>query len=876
MSSIRPSALLGKKRLIDHSISSYRISYHDLVEYLQNMFEEDAFRVMHSQDHYVLALPRHLSEEENLDLQKLRTADAAEWAPAQRDPLISSHTASNPSDDGSEPFVPYYKASGSSTSPIPSKDKDLSGFGSITDAQISSQGSTSALYSDMISDRPTGHLYAVDTPWSWVKARASPRQDSRGRKVVVKRLAHGTTPQEFIKEYQALKAATRSRHRNIVEFLGAFQYEDENKMVYYNFSFPIAFCSLKELLASGDRDSQQDSTNPNQSFGNIQITGDFYDLARQNLWYEFEGLANGLAYLHEQCQIVHSDITPSNILLYESSRTERIIVAKLTDFGMAIDLRTKLSWRLGSKEGQSAWQHNASIFRDHVNDNAALGLSATELKGGDIWKLGSVFVELLTFLVTGLDGLPQFREFITTTHRELTSDGISDTRFDDGKRVKAEVLEWTSRLASLDLRVRELEPILQSMLSLIDSRPTALAVSNALRKSSMCLYFDGMRYLQFTPSPWVRFPRLVDRCQEYLEKWIGHRVDWRPLRDPERACPSGHTRISWLLKRKSLYVDVPDSVAQCYRDTCRPLSCFSQPSSHPSDLSDSSPTFRSSGGLYSQPGVDLGTLGREPTLTLIPSESHYEEGTVNESIGHSRRISIPQMHVIWKEIYWCVDQAWSEPRVTRLCSLRERPHISDDVSLCRHLIQEYNRVRTWKGRYLSWKSCLAVEFIRFTPAKREDHVLKIQNGLPPSNLKSYEYILKQPEQVHMMIAAEQLVHLFHNPDNGIKGDDRILKMIPKRLIFTSQTTQNPTSRANTPCPISDAEDDKWGIYARARFSLWKILAWITGVIVLGLVFVILWLTFVDERDLQNAVIPYTVCAMGMMMGLGIPQFLEVD
>lgn len=63
-------------------------------------------------------------------------------------------------------------------------------------------------------------------------------------------------------------------------------------------------------------------------------------------------------------------------------------------------------------------------------------LSAEQLMGGDVWKLGSVFIEMLTFLVEGLHSTIHFRRFITITVEELTSDGLSDSRFDDGGKSK--------------------------------------------------------------------------------------------------------------------------------------------------------------------------------------------------------------------------------------------------------------------------------------------------------------------------------------------------------------------------------------------------------------------------------------------------------
>ena len=221
-----------------------------------------------------------------------------------------------------------------------------------------------------------------------------------------------------------------------------------------------------------------------------RFSRDFLQNHKSNLWIEFGGLAGAVAYLHDECNIVHSDIKPSNILLYETTEYP-YVVSKLTDFGLAVDLRTKLMWQLGSSEARSAWQYDSPEIRKKIREqqsaqetNLLLRLylpSAEELKSGDVWKLGSVFTELLTFLVMGFRGVPRFREFITTTTKELTSDDLCDARFDDGVVVKEEVLQWLSKLERLDCRASELTPLLRQMLDKGPSRPSAAGIASYIQ-----------------------------------------------------------------------------------------------------------------------------------------------------------------------------------------------------------------------------------------------------------------------------------------------------------------------------------------------------------------------------------------------------------
>ena len=122
----------------------------------------------------------------------------------------------------------------------------------------------------------------------------------------------------------------------------------------------------------------------------------------KRLWSELESLANALTWLHDYCDIVHSDIKLSNILLYESHGLKQVIVAKLTEFGLAVDLQTKTSWRLGSTEAQSTLQYNAPEIRAHFRKDHFTTLPNPISQ----WKLRSVYVELLTFKSKAILGFP--------------------------------------------------------------------------------------------------------------------------------------------------------------------------------------------------------------------------------------------------------------------------------------------------------------------------------------------------------------------------------------------------------------------------------------------------------------------------------------
>ena len=864
MRPIRRSASDDKRKLICREfVSAYRLRERDIITFLRRTFGEGQFHVERSDEQFMITLPRLFSAEEKNELYRSRSTDH-ELLPSNPESNLDRKTLHR------ELLTPLVRSHNQSVK-LPSEEnsKDLSLIYSISKVDISSQGLASSLYVTHISQGFSSKVFEVDARWSWARQDASQSDEPRGLKVAVKRLSQHTKPGQFLQEYDALKAATRAHHRNIVELLNAFRFEDEGKLFHYNFSFPLAIGNLKELF--NHRVAPKSDWNPNDT--PHRLSDDLYSIATKSLWSEFEGLGSALAHLHEKCQIVHSDIKPSNVLLYGPYGNPPTITAKLTDFGLAVDLKTRLTWQLGSKESQSAWHYNAPELRSAFPKGEDFysrteptkmihELSAEQLMGGDVWKLGSVFIEMLTFLIEGLHSTLQFRKFITTTVGDLTSDDLGDSRFDDGEKVKVEVLQWLSRLATKDLRAQEMHDLLRSMLDTNSKRPSSGQVAQTLKSFSICTYFDGARYLNFTSSNLLPRPPFVDQCKQRVEERVGHPVDWRPFKQGHRTCPPGNSRISWYYSNKKLYIDLPDAQAQAYKDRCQAVSDIAEAALHPSQSnSPESVSHMYPNRQVSSPFVvNINPSTNEYQLSPLPSGSQSPERPGVVVAGGPRQSS-------YKEIYWCVDRAWTEPRSTKLCSLREQPEISDDKSLCELLIKEYNRVRAWKGRIFSWKSCLGIEFIKFAKTSTgRDNIIRVQIGLPPFSSTSYEISRLTPEEVHMKIAASELIAGIHQPHGG-RGRTTTLNMIPKRI---------RNERANGTSSDDWGSSEEWGMHALPRFSLWKILAWIASLAILGLVFVIFWLVFIDKTDLQNAFIPFTFLATMVLIGLGIPQLLEVD
>lgn len=212
--------------------------------------------------------------------------------------------------------------------------------------------------------------------------------------------------------------------------------------------------------------------------------------AQNSLWDQFAGLSSAVAYLHDSISLAHRDIKPSNILIYEEPENggDRLVL-KLTDFGLSVDLSRARTWERGSQALQSAWLYDSPELRK-ASPSAGATTSSSEkiqipspgdLLANDIWKLGCVFTEMTTFLACGgSTGVTKFRDYITTTEGKVSSNMFNDTRFDDGERVKVNVLEWFDHMADKDVRARWLRPILREMLAKSAQRPTISRVCETL------------------------------------------------------------------------------------------------------------------------------------------------------------------------------------------------------------------------------------------------------------------------------------------------------------------------------------------------------------------------------------------------------------
>lgn len=242
-------------------------------------------------------------------------------------------------------------------------------------------------------------------------------------------------------------------HQNIVKVLQAFEYED-NGVQTLNLIFAYSVCSLEQMLCGTVIDQEVLKNS-------------------HSLWSQFEGLASALERMHLHWKMAHQDLKPSNILLHvEKDDQGPLLIARIADFGLAADLKGADIYASNRYLAAGKWPEVTDI-RDSLR-----------LVRNDVWGLGVVFVELLTFLVLGRNGSRRFHRRIETTDNTVYSHTVNDAKFDGGFKAKVEVVQWLSMLAAKDNRAAEVEDVFRDMVDEAPRRPTINTVVQRLQAVS--------------------------------------------------------------------------------------------------------------------------------------------------------------------------------------------------------------------------------------------------------------------------------------------------------------------------------------------------------------------------------------------------------
>lgn len=108
---------------------------------------------------------------------------------------------------------------------------------------------------------------------------------------------------------------------------------------------------------------------------------------------------------------------------------------------------------------------------------------------------------------------------------------------------------------------------------------------------------------------------------------------------------------------------------------------------------------------------------------------------------------------------------------------------------------------------------------------------------------------------HLKVAGIQIVKGLGSPNaTANPGDTTILDLLPRKTL--------------PPAFEKKFQSVGWGLHATLWFSVRKFIWWFTATFSVHLVFIVLWMKYISETDLQNAFVPagVTTALIGIVLG----------
>lgn len=253
---------------------------------------------------------------------------------------------------------------------------------------------------------------------------------------------------EFLKEQSILKALSCKRHPHLIQLLATYRYKQK-----YHLMFPYANANLRKYW--------EDRSSP--SFDEATV-----------LWSleQMTGIANALSQIHnfkvtyplsvdgpgqvrvqedanlsvrkgEEMYGRHGDIKPENILWFEqvAEAKDKNGVLKIADFGLG---------RFHGRDSRSKVR-SYPVLCSPTYEPPECKLRRPVSRAYDIWSLGCVYLEFITWLLKGSEEIVGFSDF-----RGILADtGINDDNFFtittdpiNGSEavVRQKVIDWVNQL----------------------------------------------------------------------------------------------------------------------------------------------------------------------------------------------------------------------------------------------------------------------------------------------------------------------------------------------------------------------------------------------------------------------------------------------
>ncbi|KAF8437331.1 hypothetical protein BGX38DRAFT_1332830 [Terfezia claveryi] len=272
---------------------------------------------------------------------------------------------------------------------------------------------------------------------------------------------------EIKKEIETLRLVQKNPHDKIIRFLAVYEHVslgEGSRPPACNFLMPLMDGNLKEYLR-GEGSFTKDTANGLKA------------LVEGKLYEQLIGLVGALHHMVHNIQMHRIDLKPDNILVKreQDGRGSYNDILILADFGQA---RVKRS-RQYTKTGMGVTFAHAitdayappEAFKSAWRE-ADLPSLVKEDKW-DIWPLGCIFVEILTFLALGQQGvhkldLEREKDFTQgVSVADPDEDSNSDCRFwvtesHRAPRLKQSIKQWLTHLENLKFDSEELDAVIRT------------------------------------------------------------------------------------------------------------------------------------------------------------------------------------------------------------------------------------------------------------------------------------------------------------------------------------------------------------------------------------------------------------------------------